>query len=421
MYAQAIKKLSLIGVCVLALLSTAQATDTVKPMSRGEYLARAGDCSSCHISGVDKQAYAGGLAIHSPFGIIYATNITPDKDFGIGSDTLEDFSRALRKGIGKDGSPLYPAMPYPSFSALSDDDVHDLYDYFMHEVPPVHVQPPETKLSFPFNQRWILTFWNLFFSRSGPYENQTDHDLVWNRGAYLVQTIAHCGACHTPRGIGYQERGYTEASSFYMTGALEDNWFAANLTGDPASGLGQWAEGDIARFLKTGHAHKVAAFGNMAEAIENSMQFMSDDDLNAIAHYIKSLPPRGENVSYLPEKHIAAPEILHERPGAGIYMAYCSTCHHSNGGGEPPCNPQLAGNAAVLSKDATSLMRLILQGGKAPKTVSFATPGAMPGFGNKLSDQDIADVVTYIRNTWGNKATPITARDVASLRAILKQ
>ena len=181
-------------------------------------------------------------------------------------------------------------MPYPSFTAITDDDIRALYVYFMNKVTPVNNKPPETKLPFPFNIRLSLFFWDLVFVKHERYKPHSDRDDQWNRGAYLVQSLGHCGACHTPRGIGFQEKANTESSPKYLRGALVDNWFAANLTGDPASGLGRWSEADIAAFLETGHGGQIAAFGSMIDVIENSTQYLHKDDLNAIAHYLKSFP-----------------------------------------------------------------------------------------------------------------------------------
>ncbi|MDP9128287.1 MAG: c-type cytochrome [Pseudomonadota bacterium] len=384
-------------------------------MSRGEYLARAGDCSSCHIDGPNKQLYVGGLALHSPLGTIYATNITPDPDTGIGRYTLEDFSRALRAGVAKDGHHLYPAMPYPSFAGLSDEDVKELYEYFMRHVAAVSYEPPKTALSFPFNQRWALAFWNLAFVPSGPFSARPEHDAAWNRGAYLVQTIGHCGACHTPRGYGFQEKAYSESSRDYLTGALEDHWFSADLSGDPASGLGAWDDEEIVRFLKTGYGHNALVFGNMGMVVANSLQFLAEADLLAIARYLKSLPASREHASYT-QGMGADPHTEH--PGQGLYVAFCAECHGRTGAGKLPRYPPLAGDAAVLSRDPTSLIRMVLEGGTAPSTATGTKPAGMPGFANKLSDREIGEVLSYVRNDWGNAAAPVSTRDVDRLRKL---
>jgi mono/diheme cytochrome c family protein len=392
-------------------------------LSRGAYLARAGDCNACHTADPPRAPFAGGRPINSPFGVIYSTNITPDPDHGIGKYTLEDFSRAVRSGIARDGHYLYPAMPYPSFSAIRDEDIRDLYDYFMHEVAPVSRSPPETELPFPFNIRETLFFWSLLFVEDEHFKPRNDRDEQWNRGAYLVQSLGHCGACHTPRGLAFQEKAFSEASRQYLSGAVVDNWFAVNLRGDPASGLGRWSENDIVLFLKAGQDGHTAAFGSMTEVIESSTQYLRDDDLHAIASYLKSLPPHGEKSSYQPEKSDVAVKLAAlktgsvERPGAGLYQAFCAKCHKLGGEGEANKYPKLAGNSSVLSDNPASLIRLVLEGGEIPRTSANLEHPKMPSFAKKLGDRHIAEVLTFIRSNWGNGAAPVTERDVALLRS----
>jgi mono/diheme cytochrome c family protein len=398
------------------LLANAARADEIAQESRGAYNVRIGDCASCHTAPGHKP-FAGGLAINAPFGTIYSTNITPDKEYGIGAYSLDDFTRAVRQGIAKDGQHLYPAMPYPSFAGASDEDISALYDYFMHEVTPVHEKPPETKLVFPFNQRWGLWFWNLFFLGNERFEPRKDHDANWNRGAYLTQTLGHCGACHTPRGLAYQEKGSPD-SSVFLSGATLDHWHATDLRGDPASGLGRWSDEDIAEFLKTGHGAGGAVFGSMTQVIENSTQHLRDGDRQALARYLKSLTASGKEASYAPG---GAEASGNERPGAGYYASACSSCHQLNGAGKPPKFPMLVGNPAVLSQDPTSLIRIVLQGGRGAETQGGPLPEKMPGFQKKLTDQEIADVVTFIRRSWGNHAQAVTAREVKALREAVTQ
>jgi mono/diheme cytochrome c family protein len=388
-----------------------------QPMSRGEYLARVGDCVSCHTA-PGKPAYAGGLAVHSPFGPIYSSNITPDRQYGIGAYSLDDFRRAVRRGVAKDGHHLYPAMPYVSFSAISDADMAALYDYFEHQVAPVHFKPPPTQLPFPFNQRWGMALWNLFFaSRPTP---RPSSDTPWERGAYLVQGAGHCGACHTPRSVFFNERGTTSDSPAFLAGGTLDNWHAPNLRGDTDTGLGRWSEGDIAAFLKTGHngflGAGVAAFGNMTQVVENSSQYMSDADRLAIAHYLKSLPP----VRKAPPPPVPAPE--REWPGAGLFAGTCARCHGADGrgtAGKGYWAPALAGNPAVVSADGTSVVRIILKGGRTAQTGGGPPVQTMPGF-ERLSDREIAEVATYVRQGLGASAPAVTPRQVARLRKALK-
>lgn len=395
-------------------------------MERGAYLATIADCTGCHTAGQDHPRFAGGLPIKSPFGVIYSTNITPDTETGIGRYSYEDFAQALREGIAKHGKRLYPAMPYPSFTAMSDGDVRALYAFFMHGVKPVRHTPPRTSLPFPFNQRWTLQLWNMAFVNHTRFEPHPERDAQWNRGAYLVQALAHCGACHTPRGLAYQEKGYSESSSHYLTGALIENWYAGDLTGNPATGLGRWSEADISTFLKTGHSSQSVAFGSMVTVVENSTQYLRKEDLGAIAHYLKSLSASEERASY---RSVAQAEILPagfagvapEPPGAGIYSGYCSKCHRHDGSGKPARIPPLAGGSMVLSGNVTSLIRLMLEGGIGPRTEKGPVPERMPGYAKKLTDREIADVLTFVRNSWGNKAFPVVPRDVALLRKKLDE
>jgi mono/diheme cytochrome c family protein len=421
-----LKALACACAALLSGLAVAQPVDPAD-ISRGAYLARVGDCIACHTAGAQSPPFAGGLPLNSPFGIIYSTNITPDRVTGIGNYSLKDFGRAVRNGVAKDGRRLYPAMPYPSFTAITDDDIRALYAYFMHEVEPVNYKPSETKLPFPFNIRLSLFFWDAAFVRHKRFEPIDDRDDQWNRGAYLVRSLGHCGACHTPRGLAFQERAYTESSPKYLRGALVDNWFAANLRGDPASGLGRWSEADIAAFLATGHGGQVAAFGSMVEVIENSSQYFHKDDLDAIAHYLKSFPAYGEKASYNPDKPAVAKALAAmvtgdvELPGAGLYQSFCVKCHQATGTGESGKFPKLAGNSIVLSENPTSLIRLLLEGSKTAQTRGGPKPQEMPSFAKEFSDQQIAEVLSFIRNSWGNTASPVTARQVSSLRRALQK
>jgi mono/diheme cytochrome c family protein len=415
-------------IVLLMIAATVQAADA-DLVARGAYLAKVADCAGCHTAGPGHPPFAGGLAISSPFGPIYSTNITPDPEFGIGNYSYEDFSRALREGIAKGEKHLYPAMPYPSFTAISDSDAQALYAYFMKGVKAVSQKPPhQTALPFPFNQRWVFRFWNAAFAMGTPYKPRTDRDEKWNRGAYLVQALGHCGACHTPRGIAFQEKAYSESSLDYLSGAVIDNWFAGNLTGDRASGLGRWSEAEISEFLRTGHNGHTVAFGSMVLVIENGTQHLQKEDLDAIAHYLKSLEAKKGKSSFTPRDASVSmistafsPDTF-ERPGQGVYAGYCAKCHRENGSGKAPEIPRLAGSPMVLSEDASSLIRLMLEGGKGPATKHGPKPKKMPAYAKELSNREIAEVLTFVRNNWGNKASPVTARDVYLLReAVQKQ
>lgn len=394
-------------------------------VARGAYVARLGDCAGCHTApDPDSPPFAGGRPMRTPFGIIYATNITPALRTGIGEYRYGDFERAVRQGVAPGGRRLYPAMPYPSFTKISDADIRALYAYFMHGVQPVEHQTPETRLPFPLNQRWGLMFWDLVFVRHGRFEPAQDRDQQWIRGAYLTQSLGHCGACHTPRGPAFAERGYDESSATYLTGGINENWHAPNLNGDSGAGLGRLSQQNIVSYLRTGHGDPmhIVASGSMVPVIEHSTQYFSEEDLFAIARYLKSLPARGTPGGYQPQ----APRVrkapdgplsrVTAHPGAGVYLSMCARCHRSDGGGKPAKFPALAGNPGVLSSDATTLIRVVLEGGTSPQTHTGPEPREMPAFADKLTDTEIARVLSFVRSAWGNQASPVTAPDVARLR-----
>src|SRR5215469_11026336 len=249
------------ALCVLGAGATANAQQTAAPSSKGEYIARAGDCIACH-SVRGGKAFAGGLRMGTPMGVIYSTNITPDPDTGIGNYSLADFDRAVRAGVAKDGHRLFPAMPYPSYAKISDEDVQALYVFFMKEVPPVKQANKPSDVS-----RWPLAFWNAIYRPKGVYAARADRDAAWNRGAYLVEGLGHCGACHTPRGWLLQEKALDDRSGDYLQGAELDGWSAPNLRGDLRTGLGGWSQDEVVAFLKSGHNDKGVAFGSMLDVV----------------------------------------------------------------------------------------------------------------------------------------------------------
>ncbi len=392
-------------------------------IAKGEYIAKAADCAGCHTATGGGAPYAGGLGLASPFGTIVSSNITPDRRYGIGNYSYSDFVKAVRLGTAPGKKHLYPAMPYPSFTKLSDDDMRALYAYFMLGVKPVDKPAPPTKVPFPFNQRWILIFWKLAFAPDARYQPKPERDAQWNRGAYLVQSAGHCGACHTPRGTGFQERGYDESSKLYLTGGVNDHWFAPALTGDMHAGLGRVPEGELAAFLKTGHGSGFVAFGSMVAQIEDSSQYLTDEDARAIAHYLKSLPPGGKTSGRFDPTRQATLSMANgnrvparESVGAAVYASFCVRCHGAQGEGVTHVFPKLAGNPAVITEDTTSLIRLLVEGGNSPQTLSGPPRQAMPPFAGQLTDSQIGAVLTWIRTSWGNDARPVTANDVRTLR-----
>jgi len=408
----------LCGLLLLFAVSTSRADESGDPSaSRGEYLARAGDCVACH-SVPGGKAFAGGLKMGSPLGNIYSTNITPDPETGIGAYSLEDFDRAVRKGITKDGHWLYPAMPYPSYAKLSDADVTALYNFFMKQVPPVHQENLKNEIPPLLSFRWPLAIWNLVFTTSGSYVAKSGHDADWNRGAYLVQGLGHCGACHTPRGLAWQEKALDETSPNYLSGALLDAWYAPDLRGDVRTGLDTWSKADLADFLKHGHNRGETAFGSMIDVVNNSTPYLSDSDINAIAVYLKSLPATfaQQPVAYDDATTAALRSGHSSQPGATIYTGSCADCHGYDAKGFGPYMPALAGNPIVLDNDPSSLINLVLNGSTPLVVKGTPDPYRMPQFRLQHSDQEIAEVVTFIRNAWGNQAPAVTAVEVANLR-----
>lgn len=252
-------------------------------IKKGEYLARLSDCAACHSVSGDAE-YAGGLAMQTPFGAIYSTNITPDAETGIGNYSLTEFTNAVKHGVRKDNAPLYPAMPYTSYTIMSDDDMQAMYAYFMEKVPAVKKANAPSTFPWVMSMRWPVAYWQFLFSPIRDFEPNPALTELENHGAYLVEGPGHCGACHTPRGIAYQEKALSNDSDLYLSGALIDGWRAKSLRGE-VQGLKLWSDGDIVEFLKTGRTDKVIAFGAMADVVEHSSQYWSERDLNATAAF----------------------------------------------------------------------------------------------------------------------------------------
>ncbi len=391
---------------MLAISASAHASSP-ELLAKGEYLARAGDCIVCH-TGPGEKPFSGGLKMATPLGAISTTNITPDKDTGIGAYSFAEFERAMREGIARDGHRLYPAMPYPSYGHVSEDDLNALYAFFMERVTPVNRPNSPTSIPWPLNIRWPIAVWDGVFTDRLGFQPDSSHDAAWNRGAYLVQGLGHCGACHTPRGIFFQEKGLDQRKPTYLAGATLDDWFASSLRGDPASGLASWSEDDIAQFLKTGHNTHASAFGTMIEAVNNSTQYFTDEDLAAIAKYLKSLP--GNTAGR------AVADATPDHHGARLYAQQCADCHQAGGAGHAPYIAPLAGNPALSDADPASLINIVLNG--SSRIVVDGMPDAyrMPQFRVQLKDDDVADIVTYIRQSWGGQGGAVTPETVARIR-----
>jgi len=412
-------KLLAAAILVLGASTAADAQGTETPAGKGEYLARAGDCIACH-SVRGGKAFAGGLRMGTPMGVIYSTNITPDPDTGIGNYSLRDFDRAVRSGIAKDGHHLYPAMPYPSYAKISDEDLQALYAFFMKEVPPVNQANRPNEIPWYGSPRWPLAVWNTIFARSGAYVARADRDAVWNRGAYLVEGLGHCGACHSPRGWAFQEKALDDSSSAYLQGAELDAWSAPNLRGDLRTGLGGWSQDDIAAFLKSGHNDKGVAFGSMLDVVNNSTPYLSDEDIRAMATFLKSLPATASEAQFVYDD--AATRTLEgstpQQSGAAIYLGMCAACHGTDGKGQAPFMPPLAGNPVVLDTNPSSLINLVLNG--ADPLVVKGVPDAyrMPQFRVQLNDEAIGEVLSFVRGAWGNGAAEVRAEQVKKLRPV---
>ena len=412
-------------IAILALLgSTAAmaAQDSSHALiQQGEYLARAGDCVACHTAKGGKP-FAGGLAMETPIGLIYSTNITPDKS-GIGDYSFEDFDKAVRHGIAKNGSTLYPAMPYPSYARVNQADMQALYAYFMNGVKPVAQENQAVDIPWPMSMRWPLAMWRWMFAPAvEDFTPAAQQDPVVSRGAYLVEGLGHCGACHTPRALTMQEKALsaTDGSTFLSGSAPLESWIAKNLRGDHKDGLGSWNEAQLVQFLKTGRSDRSAVFGGMSDVIVHSMQYMSEADLTAIARYLKSLPA----VDSADKPHQYDPAVADalwngddSKRGAAVYIDNCAACHRTDGNGYTRVFPALAGNPVLQSEDPTSLIHIVLKGATLPATHTAPSTFTMPAFDWRLSDQEVADVVNFIRTSWGNQAGEVKATDVKGLRS----
>ncbi|QXI26535.1 c-type cytochrome [Pseudomonas vanderleydeniana] len=384
-------------------------------VSRGEYVARLSDCVACH-SVPGGAPFAGGLEMATPLGVIHATNVTPDPTTGIGRYSLADFDRAVRHGVAPGGRRLYPAMPYPSYAKLTDDDVRALYAFFMKGVAPVQQANAESTIPWPLNLRWPIALWNAVFTDADAYADKPTQDPLWNRGAYIVQGPGHCGSCHTPRGLAFNEKALDESGAPFLSGALLDGWYAPSLRGDHNTGLGRWNEQEIVKFLKTGRNQHAVVFGSMTEAFNNSTQFMSDDDLAAIARYLKSLPGDRQRDGAPWQYQATSAAQSAQKPGAQTYATRCASCHGLDGKGQPESMPPLAGATSALAAESASAINITLNGSQ--RVVAAGVPDAyrMPAFREQLSDQQIADVLTFVRSTWGNQASAVQAEAVGKLR-----
>jgi alcohol dehydrogenase (quinone), cytochrome c subunit len=389
-------------------------------IARGAYLARLGDCAACH-SVPGRPAYSGGLHMAIPIGAIYTTNITPDPKDGIGRMSLDDFDRALRFGVA-DGHSLYPAMPFTSYYNTRPEDVAALYTYFRYEVSAAAVPNRPNDIVFPLSMRWPLTFWRWFFApKPKAFVAPPGMDSEVSQGAYFVEGLGHCGECHTPRAVTMQVKATTPAGgSAYLSGAVIENYFAPSLRNGGPGTLGAWSAEELAQFLETGANAQGIAFGSMSDVIIHSTQYMTPADALATAKYLKSLRSPGEEpaarFAYDPLEHLALKNGDASKPGARVYLDNCAACHRPDGMGYERVFPRLAGNPVVQAENPQSLISIVLDGSQTPRTPRTPAQFTMPRFAWRLSDKDVADVVNFIRTSWGNGASPASSADVAKIR-----
>jgi mono/diheme cytochrome c family protein len=380
-------------------------------VERGAYLAKAADCMVCHTAkGGDE--YAGGLGFKLPFGTLYSTNITPDKETGIGTYTDQQFLDAVRNGTRRDGARLYPAMPYVSYTYLTDADVLAIKAY-LFSLPAVAAKPPENTLAFPFNQRWAMAFWSAVFNPNTRFEPDPARSPEWNRGAYLAEALAHCGECHTPRNLAFALDNRKK-----FGGAVTAGWRAFNVSSDKATGIGAWRDEDVASYLSMGHAagHGTAS-GPMGEAVDHSLSQLAPEDIHALVTYLRSVPAVAS--ADLPATLAPPAPASHRDAGTSdprgkmVFQGACVSCHGWTG--ESALSPfaTLTGAQAVNDPGATNVAQIVISG-----TRRFTPEGAisMPAFGDAYSDIEIAAVANYVTARFGSKGSKLTAQDVAELR-----
>jgi len=387
------------------------APPSAEQIARGEYLARAGNCLSCHTArgGVP---YAGGRSIDTPFGVVYASNLTPDPATGLGQWSAAHFWRALHHGRSRDGRLLYPAFPYPNYTHVSRADSDAIFD-FLRSLPPVAQPNRPHVLRFPYNSQSALAIWRALYFRPGELPVDKTRSDEWNRGAYLVQGLGHCNACHASRNV------LGASSTLDLGGGLipMQNWYAPGLNSRYQAGVADWDIAQIVGLLKSGVAHPVASvMGPMAEVVKASTQHLSDADMRAMAVYLKALPP-GEA---LPPAQ-AASSVQPTELGAALYKQHCQQCHGESGEGATGAYPRLAGNRAVLLDPPANLVRVLLAGGFPPATAGNPRPYGMPPFASVLTDAEVAAVASYVRLSWGNRGLPISTFEVARYRVGLRE
>jgi len=390
------------------------ASATTEAITRGEYLARAGDCVACH-SEPNGKPFAGGRAMPTPFGSLFVPNITPDDETGIGRWTSDEFYRMLHTGVSRDGTLLYPAMPFASYTKVTRADSDAMFS-FLQSVTPVRQKNRPHELKFPFNDRDLLIGWRTLYFKEGEFQPDPKESVQWNRGAYLVQGLGHCAMCHTAiNALG----GSSESKAFEGGMIPNQNWYAPSLTSNREAGLGDWPIKDIADLLQVGASHRATTYGPMAEVVYNSLQYVTDEDAAAMAVYLKALPRRDSEAPPTSQARLVDPAAM--ELGRKVYATQCAVCHGSEGAGQAPAYPPLKGNQSITMLSPVNSIRMVLNGGYAPGTYKNPRPYGMPPFNHILGDDEVAAVVTYIRLAWGNNGTPVSASDANQLRKILPE
>ncbi|MGY8704995.1 cytochrome c [Bradyrhizobium sp. 18BD] len=405
-------KLSIALLAFVAFTTSAQAQDkTSDIIARGEYLARAGDCTACHTA-PEGRLFAGGRAMPTPFGTLYTSNITPDPDTGIGKWSADDFYKTMHSGRFPDGGLIYPAMPFASYTKVTRADSDAIFAY-LRSIAPVNQKNKPHELRFPYDNRQLILGWRTLFFSEGEFKPDPTKSAEWNRGAYLVEGLGHCGMCHSP----INALGGTSQSDAFKGGLIPmQNWYAPSLTSNREAGLGDWSIKDITDLLQTGVSARGVVYGPMAEVVHNSLQYLNDADTKAMAVYLKSIaegssPPAASSV--LPTTESSLLISL----GKTVYDKNCASCHGLQGEGKPPHWPPLANNQSIEMQSAVNPIRMVLNGGYPPGTKGNPMPYGMPPFAGLLSDNEVAAVVSYIRTAWGNRGTPVSAREANELRS----
>ncbi len=392
-------------------LAHAQSAGSAAQISKGEYLARAGDCIACHtVPGGN--LFAGGRPMPTPFGTLYSSNITPDKVNGIGNWSADDFYAMMHTGRSPDGGLLYPAMPFGAYTKVMRADADAIFAY-LRSVAAVRVANKPHELRFPYNNRSLILGWRTLYFTEGTYQPNSTQSTQWNRGAYLVQGLGHCAMCHSAiNALG----GSSESKAFQGGLIPMQDWYAPSLTSNKEAGLGDWSLAEISDYLRSGVSPRGAVYGPMAEVVYDSLQYLTDEDVRAVSIYLKSLAEDAQLEPATATMPLAESSLLMHF-GKSVYEGQCANCHGAKGAGQPPRYPPLAGNQSIQMESAVNPIRMVLNGGFPPGTPGNPMPYGMPPFAQTLSDDEVAAVVTYIRSSWGNHGTAISAREANELRA----